>query len=139
MTAALKKNVLPALRNMGFTGTFPHLRRIADHVDLMTFQFDRNGGGFVMEAARGELSGFTTHWGKFIPANKLTAWDLHPDQRIRIQPKQGGGTDSWFRYDAENNLDQIARNALEEIVKFDWNFGGTPPEKKTTSKDGGTR
>jgi hypothetical protein len=119
MDAALKKLVVPALRQRGFTGSFPHFRRIAEEVDLLTFQFDRNGGGFVVEAAKGKKEGFTTHWGKHIPAAKLTAWDLHPNQRRRLRRGSDGSTDSWFRYDAKETCESVALKALALILKED--------------------
>ncbi len=115
MEAALKRIVIPELRRVGFTGSFPHFRRVRQALDLVTFQFDRHGGGFVIEVATGELAGFTTHWGKHIPAAKLTAWDLHPDQRKRLKPATGNGTDSWFRYDASQPPDMVARDALNHL------------------------
>lgn len=68
-------------------------------MDLLTFQFDKHGGGFVVEIARCGDDGFTTHWGQHIPASKMKAWDLHPNDRHRIKPREGSGTDAWFRYD----------------------------------------
>jgi hypothetical protein len=100
MDRELKGAAVPLLREAGFTGSFPHFRRRrAEALDLLTFQFDRNGGGFVVELARCSADGCTTHWGKRIPATKVTAWDLHPSARHRIQPRSGSGTDSWFRFD----------------------------------------
>ena len=116
MDAALKKVVVPALREHGFTGSFPHFRRIKEEVDLLTFQFDRRGGGFVIETAKGKKEGFTTHFGKHIPAAKLTAWDLHPDQRKRLKPGGDSSTDSWFRYDASRDCESVARSALRLIL-----------------------
>jgi hypothetical protein len=96
----LKRVLQPQLRSLGFTGTFPHFRKIGkDAIDLMTFQFDRNGGGFVIEIARCLADGIVTPWGAHIPPNKTTSHDLHPDRRKRIQPQTGGGTDAWFRFD----------------------------------------
>lgn len=115
MDGELKSAVVPILRNSGFKGTFPHLRRATENgVDLLTFQFDRNGGGFVIEIARCSKAGITTYWGKEIPANKVTAWDLHPDERKRIQPRSGGGTDSWFRFDA-GECKQAAQQVLAKL------------------------
>jgi hypothetical protein len=128
MEAALKRIVVPELRRAGFTGSFPHFRRVRQAVDLLTFQFDRHGGGFVIEVATGEPGGFTTHWGKHIPANKLTAWDLHPDQRKRLKQASGGGTDSWFRYDASHPAESVATDALNH-VRQEYGFAepGAPP------------
>ena len=115
MEAALKRIVVPELRHAGFAGSFPHFQRVRQVVDLVTFQFDRHRGGFVIEVATGEPAGFTTHWGKHIPANKLTAWDLHPDQRKRLKPASGSGTDSWFRYDAGQPHETVAADALNHL------------------------
>jgi hypothetical protein len=117
MDTELKAAVVPVLRDRSFKGTLPHFRRMSPAgVDLLTFQFDRNGGGFVIEIARGSAEGFTTHWGKFIPANKLTAWDLHPNKRYRLKPREGSGTDSWFRYE-NANVAEVARQVLELLAK----------------------
>ena len=117
MEAALKRIIVPELRRAGFSGSFPHFRRLHQAVDLITFQFDRHGGGFVIEVATGDPSGFTTHWGKHIPANKLTAWDLNPGRRKRLKPVSGTGTDSWFRYNACQALDDVAAEALHHLSR----------------------
>ena len=115
MVSALKKHVLPALRSVGFKGSFPHLRRMkADGVDLISFQFDKWEGGFVIEIARGSLDGLKTHWGLHVSAGKLRAWDLHPDRRRRIQAREGSGTDAWFRFD-EEPVARIAQQVLDSL------------------------
>ena len=78
---------------------------------------DRRGSGFVVEVATGEPAGFTTHWGKHVPADKLTAWDLHPDQPMRLNPLSDAGTDSWFRYDASRPPDLVAADALNHLKR----------------------
>lgn len=83
-------------------------------IDLLTFQFDRNGGGFVIEIARAAVGGITTHWGKEIPASKVTAWDLHPDDRHRIKPEDGAGTDAWFRFD-NGNVEKAAQQVVAKL------------------------
>lgn len=71
MDDALKKYLVPALRERGFKGSHPHFRRLLkDRIDLSTVQFDKNGGGFVVEISRCEVEGVTTHWGKHVPAKK---------------------------------------------------------------------
>ena len=115
MDAALKGTVLPVLRDRGFKGSFPHFRRFTGNsVDLPTIQFDKWGGGFVVEISSGSIDGFTTHWGEHIPAKKLTAHNLHPNCRMRIQPIEGGGTDAWFRFDDGN----VTRAAQEFLALF---------------------
>jgi hypothetical protein len=101
MDAELKTSVVPLLRSIGFKGSYPHFRRASERgLDLLTFQFDRNGGGFVVELARAPVNGVTTHWGKVIAPSKVTAWDLHPDKRHRLGAVPG--QDFWFRFDGGN-------------------------------------
>ena len=130
MDAALKAVVVPSLRKHGFTGSLPHFRRIKEEVDLLTFQFDRHGGGFVIEAAKGKKEGFTTHWGQHIPASKLTAWDLHPNDRKRLKPPAVSDTDYWFRYDRSEDCESVARFALHLIL------GEVEPIQRATDNDG---
>jgi hypothetical protein len=117
MSQALKDVIVPVLRGRGFTGSFPYFRRRRQEgVDLFAFQFDRRGGGFIIEIGRYQSEGFTTHWGKHIPPDKVRAWDLPPTQRARIQPGAGLGTDSWFRFDGAA-ADIFTRTA-ESVIPF---------------------
>jgi uncharacterized protein DUF4304 len=116
MKKALKTVVIPHLRERAFVGSFPHFRRRQlNRIDLLTFQFDRLGGGFVIEISQSPLEGITTHWGKKISPEKVTAWDLPPKQRARLKPQQGSGTDSWFRYDEATTPDDFTQ-AAESVL-----------------------
>jgi hypothetical protein len=58
---------VPALVERGFRGPFPHFRRITkQRMDILTVQFNRHGGSFVLEIAQCDPSGVTTYWGKHI-------------------------------------------------------------------------
>lgn len=119
MNSALKATLIPLLRDRGFSGSLPHLRRLGERgIDLFTVQFDRNGGGFVIEVARCPPNGITTHWGKEIPAPKVTAWDLHPNDRCRIKPMEGSGADSWFRFD-DGNFEHAAQQVAAKLPDAD--------------------
>lgn len=114
MISELKKIVIPELRKRGFRGSFPHFRRIGTvKIDLMTFQFDRYGGGFVIEVGTCSSNGMTHSWGEYVPPNKVTAHDL--DTRMRLKESDG----QWFRYDtegaAEDIYEQIAKEVLEHF------------------------
>src|SRR4051812_788287 len=118
MKKALKDVVVPRLRETGFAGSIPHLRRRRpDRIDLFTFQFDRHGGGFIIELAQCAPEGFTTHWGKQIAPDKVTPSDLPLTQRARIQPRVGSGTDSWFRYDCGAGSEIFTQTA-ESVLPF---------------------
>jgi hypothetical protein len=115
MNLELRKTVLPLLRDAGFKGSLPHLRRAdSDGVDLITFQFDQHGGGFVIEIARGSAEGHTTHWGLQIPAEKLRAWDLHPSERHRIKPREGSDNEAWFRFDRDS-VEHVAKQVVNVL------------------------
>ena len=119
MDATLREVVVPLLRAKGFRGTLPHFRHpVPGAIDLLTFQFDKWGGGFVVQIARCSDRGFTTHWGKHIPPGKVGALDLHPDQRQRIQPRAGSGTDSWFRFD-NGQIKRAAQEVLDALPEAD--------------------
>lgn len=112
MIVALKESVVPALREMGFSGSFPHFRRLSgESIDLLSFQFDRWGGGFVIEISKCPISGITTHWEESIPADQVRAIDVHPDKRYRIKPGRGGSTADWFRYDQKSPFNSRRRFA----------------------------
>ncbi|MEJ1959882.1 MAG: DUF4304 domain-containing protein [Nitrosomonadales bacterium] len=115
MNSAIKKQILPWLRSHGFKGSLPHFRRPTQGgIHLLTFQFDRNGGGLIIEIARCKIDGITTPWGKHIEPNKVTAWDVEPNNRVRIQHLQGSGTEHWFRFD-DGNVDKCAQQILSKL------------------------
>jgi hypothetical protein len=109
MVSSLKKLVIPILREKGFKGSFPHFRRIKENkIDLLTFQFDRYGGGFVIEVAVCPPDGVTHHWGEKVPPNKVTAHDLNN------RPRLNGG--EWFRYDAPSADESIFDGIANEVL-----------------------
>ena len=120
MIKSLKEIFIPELRNRNFKGSFPHFRKTENgKTNLLTFQFDRSGGGFIIELANWNKSEFKTHWGKIISLNKLTAYDLN--ERQRIYPNsltEKSGTDSWFRYEkskSDQTYESLARKVVERI------------------------
>jgi len=115
MDIALNEVVVPALQASGFKGSFPHFRRPSfEAIDLLTFQFDKWGGGFVIEIARCSAEGYHTHWGKHIPPSKVRAWDLNPSLRYRVPPISGDGMDAWFRFDS-GHVREIASQVISSL------------------------
>jgi hypothetical protein len=128
MVAELKSTVISKLRAQGFKGSYPHFRRFVENrVDLLTFQHDKWGGGFVIEIAHAPAEGVTTDWGQAISANRITAHDLHPNARKRIQPREGPGTDSWFRYD-QGQFGACAEQVLELLPRAEAWWSEAPSE-----------
>jgi hypothetical protein len=108
---ALSRRVIPELRRLEFKGTFPHFRRVSNgKLNLFTFQFDKYGGGFIIEIANCNLEGYTTSWGREIKPNKITVYDLPKRKRIYANVKSDDtSTDNWYRYD---------RTSLEEFINI---------------------
>ncbi|MBB2483587.1 DUF4304 domain-containing protein [Bacillus sp. APMAM] len=124
MISALKKIVVPELRERGFKGSFPHFRRIFENkIDLITFQFDKYGGGFVIEIGVCSPEGVIHHWGEKVLPNKVTAHDLIPDSRLRLK----GNIGEWFRYDVNNVFgdiyEKVANKALTQLNKAEEYWG----------------
>ncbi|WP_322054931.1 DUF4304 domain-containing protein [Paraburkholderia bannensis] len=117
MNSASRARFVPALRQLGLQGSLPHYRRQRDsRVDLLTVQFDRHGGGFVVELAQCGADGITTHWGEIIPATNVTAHDLHPRQRHRLGAS-GPNQDCWFRFDDGSSPMVVADTLCAHIAE----------------------
>jgi hypothetical protein len=119
MIKALKEIVVTRLREQGFKGSFPHFRRLGkEKIDLLTFQFDPWGGGFVIEISKCPADGITTYWGKHIPPNKVNAWYMHPSERLRLQPRVSSSPSDWFRYDKANLHEDIFEKTARSVFPF---------------------
>ena len=115
--AALKEHVVPVLRSNGFKGSFPHFRRnTGQQIDLITFQFDKYGGGFTVEVAVSPLEGVTLAWGEHVPAAKVVVRHLHPNGRIRLGAPMGG--DHWFRYDNKGGSTTRFADTAREVLPY---------------------
>jgi hypothetical protein len=82
----------------------------------MTFQFDKWGGGFIVEISKCSTDGVTTSWGEKIPPHKVTAHDLNPGDRHRLGC-EGPGTEHWYRYDSGNTLESVGQEVVQQIDK----------------------
>ena len=118
MLKSLREIVIPELRKRNFKGSFPHFRKTENgKTNLLTFQFDRNGGGFVIELANWNESEFKTHLGEIIPLNKLTVHDLNERQRIYpISITEKNGKDSWFRYN-KSKSNKVYKRLAHKVVE----------------------
>lgn len=134
MIESLKRLTIPVLRESGFRGKFPHFYRIGDaRTDLLTFQFDKYGGGFVTEISSAPPGDFDTGWGEVVPPNKLHVAHMSPSDRFRLGAKRPDG-DHWFRYDRGKlfrrrpSFDELASHVAELITSQgeDWWNSSTP-------------
>ena len=97
MIEELKKRVVPELNSIGFKGSFPHYRRIKQNrADLLMFQFEKSGGGFLIEISYVLLDGDENNLcieKNNTPFEKLTV-DC-TNLRHRLYPDR---SDGWFYY-----------------------------------------
>jgi hypothetical protein len=120
MNKTLNEIVVPVLRQLKFKGSFPHFRRLTtERINLLTFQFDRSGGGFVIEIANCKPDGFTTSWGLKIGPNKVTAHDMNKRKRIQSNMNtESSLTEDWFRYDKKHlfGLGDIYKKVCKDVL-----------------------
>jgi hypothetical protein len=134
MQAALKAELVPLLRRQGFSGAFPHFRRIADTIALLTVQFNKYGGSFTIEVGRAPASDYAPWPGKLIPPTQLSARDLPFAQRARLVPAPGTG-DEWFSYrrppsagEDSGRFTNLARSAAALLDELEaWWAGASQP------------
>ncbi|RXR18885.1 DUF4304 domain-containing protein [Flavobacterium stagni] len=123
MIKSLNKIFVPELRKLNFKGSFPHFRKTESEItNLLTFQFDRDGGGFVIELANHKGKEYITKWNEIIELKKLTAHNLTERKRIYPNSKtEKKGKKSWFRYDEKsifsfgNKFDKLSKKAVQRI------------------------
>ncbi|MFJ7406288.1 MULTISPECIES: DUF4304 domain-containing protein [unclassified Lysinibacillus] len=127
MIKALKKLVVPYLREHGFKGSFPHFRRLNEgNIDLVTFQFNRYGGSFVVELAVCGKNGTTMSWGEKVPPNKVTAHDVGNRFRLREDIYGTDDNECWFHYEeakTDEDFDVVALKVLkciQDVSDFNW-------------------
>lgn len=114
MNNALKKVAVSFLREQGFRGTLPHFRRKnKTNIDLITFQFNRWGGSFVVELATCSVEGVTTYWGEQIQPNKVTAHDVNERFRLGATSKEEEG--KWFSFEKAKSEEEFEKVALAVV------------------------
>ncbi|MEE3953459.1 DUF4304 domain-containing protein [Peribacillus frigoritolerans] len=114
MDNALKKVVIPVLRKLEFKGSLPHFRRKNENnIDIITFQFNRWGGSFIVEFATCPTEGVTMYWGEQIPPNKVTAH--HINKRLRLGAESVDEDGIWFDFEnakTEEDFENVALSVL---------------------------
>lgn len=132
MVKVLKYFVVPEIKALGFSGTFPHFRREKNgKFEFVSFQFNRYGGSFVLEC------GFSTphdlpDFAKKLPFEKLTYDYAHPNNRLRIKPQSSTAEDFWFTYSEfkeEVQFENLAKSLAPLISKIE-SFLKTDPRPR---------
>ena len=90
VTAAIKATLQPVLVAAGFAGRFPNYRRVRDaRIDLLSIQYAKYGGAFVIESGSLPRGPLHTSWGEVVPEEKLVLEHALLQDRARLQPSTG--------------------------------------------------
>lgn len=97
--AALKRLVVPALRERGFSGELPHLRRLTgEATHTLSLRISKWGGRFVLDLGRAPAGPYRTAAGEVIEAGQLTSWHLRPEHRATLRAVPDVLEEVWFDY-----------------------------------------
>jgi hypothetical protein len=125
----LNEWITPSLRDRGFTGTFPILRRVRnDQLDILEVQFSKYGNGFRLNLGVCPASGVVTTWGEAISPNDVTtAYPL--TRKLFLSPRhieRNPKGKHWFEFD-EQNAETVVKG-LESHLDFieKWFLTGEP-------------
>ena len=115
----------------GITAALP--ASLGGSIDLLTIQFDRWGGGFVIEISKCSLDGITTLWGEHVPPNRVSAWDVNPPNRPRLGAPRPQDDGHWFRFDDGTPTDKVATLAVSYLREADQWWGTADSWWKTSA------
>lgn len=101
---ALKSIVVPDLRARGFKGSFPNFFRDQEgHIDLLTFQFNKDGGSFVCEISFADPERSNVYIYKETEPKKLRPNQTTVRLRLGANP-DSGDNDHWFNFEKKGLL-----------------------------------
>ena len=88
MRKALRRHVIPELHRRGFTGKSAAFQRLGDDFqDLLSIQFWKYGGEFILEFARRGRGPLATSWGEVVAEEKLDVAYVSPTSRGRLEQR----------------------------------------------------
>ena len=97
MRKALKRCLLPKMKRLGFSGSGSKFQRTStDWLDLVSIQYWKYGGQFILEFARRERGALHTSWGEVVPEEKLDVAYVSPSLRARLE-QRGADSGEGFR------------------------------------------
>jgi hypothetical protein len=87
MRKALRKELLPALKRLGFVGKTSDFQRHREPIlDLLSIQWGRYGGEFILEFGSCATGPLQVPWGEAIAEAKITVVHVNPLRRARLVP-----------------------------------------------------
>ena len=101
MSKALKSELVPVLKNAGFSGTFPRFRRKSGAVlHFLSVQYNTAATAFFLEFGSHPSGPVVTSWGELVPEEKLILEHIMFESRARLQARTNGGSlvEDWFEF-----------------------------------------
>lgn len=123
-TLAIKKNVVPEIKSLGYIGSFPHFRKIeGNSMYFVGFQFGRSSliGNLVVElgfASRENLP----DWAKLLPDEKLDYGFSQKRHRLGSKSEKEDGI--WFDYESLETEEEIKNLSLTILQLFKKEYPG---------------
>ena len=126
MRRALKRRLHPALKALGFVGGPTHFRLSnMDCLDLLTIQYWKYGGEFILEFARCPRGVLVTSWGKTIEEDKLDVAYIGLSDRARLVQSEGKQGQNLHGFDYalfgedEDRYFELATEVAEMLFQID--------------------
>ena len=126
MRGSFRSILIPALASRGFRGKRTAFRRLGpDYLDLLSIQYWKYGGSFVLEFGRTVRGDFQTSWGPTIPEDELDVSHLPPPRRARLEDRDPLPDDIFhgFKFEGFGSnpipYDALARRVAELVPQVD--------------------
>ncbi len=115
ITSAIRWIVVPVLRERGFTGELPHLRRATPGgTSTFSVQISKWGGKFIVELGRAPAGPYASAGGETIEPGALTSFDLRLALRARVRAVPDVLEEVWFAYTP--TAGERVRRALRSLL-----------------------
>jgi hypothetical protein len=110
MRKAFRKHLVPALVAAGFVGKSIHFMRLRDDSqDLLSIQYWKYGGSFILEFGRRDRGPLHTAWGPVIPEESLEVAYLPVGDRARLQERDAPPDDTFAGFSFADFGEDVAK------------------------------
>ena len=103
LRASTKHILEPAMSAQGFAVRYPHFQRKRNgHLELVSLQHDKWGGGFFLEFAKHAGGDLETAWGECVPEAEVEVAHTDPATRARLlaTTRHSGTSRDYFRHES---------------------------------------
>ncbi|QVL48823.1 MAG: hypothetical protein KFB96_25335 [Thiocapsa sp.] len=110
MRKSFRKHLVPVLAAAGFVGKSIHFMRLRnDAQDLLSIQYWKYGGSFILEFGRRDRGPLLTAWGPVIPEESLEVAYLPGGDRARLQERDAPSDDTFAGFSFAGFGEDVAK------------------------------